>query len=82
MKKRVPHDENRLVLWCKRMYKPLLEWSLRRRKLVVGGAVLALVLSLVGATRVGTEFLPELNEGSIWINVPLHPSVSVTEARN
>ena len=31
--------------------------------------------------RLGTEFLPELDEGSIWINVPLHPSLSVTESR-
>ncbi len=28
--------------------------------------------------HLGTEFLPELNEGSIWINVPFPPSVSVT----
>jgi cobalt-zinc-cadmium resistance protein CzcA len=82
MKKRMPHDENRLVLWCKRIYRPALVWSLSHRKLVVGGAVAALVLSLAAATRIGTEFLPELNEGSIWINVPLHPSLSVTEARN
>jgi cobalt-zinc-cadmium resistance protein CzcA len=30
--------------------------------------------------RLGSEFLPELNEGSIWINIPLPPSVSVEEA--
>jgi len=38
------------------------------------------VASLAVAPRLGTEFLPELNEGSLWLNVPLHPSVSVTEA--
>jgi cobalt-zinc-cadmium resistance protein CzcA len=41
---------------------------------------LALVACGYAATRLGTEFLPELNEGSIWVNAQLEPSVSVTEA--
>jgi cobalt-zinc-cadmium resistance protein CzcA len=81
LRKPIPHEENRLVGWCMRRYRPLLEWSLARRKLVVGAAVVALALSIAAVPRLGTEFLPELNEGSIWINVPLHPSLSVTEAR-
>ena len=50
--------------------------------LVIGGAVAALVASLALVPHLGTEFLPELNEGSIWINAPFPPSVSVTEARD
>ena len=49
------------------------------RKSLVLALLLALGLLLV--PRLGTEFLPELNEGSIWINIPLHASVSVSEAR-
>ena len=82
LRKRVAHEENRLVLWCKKIYRPALEWSLDHRKIVVAAAIGAFALSLVAATRLGTEFLPELNEGSIWINVPLHPSLSVSEARS
>jgi cobalt-zinc-cadmium resistance protein CzcA len=62
------------------MYEPALNWALGRRKLVVLGATAALVASLAVAPQLGTEFLPELNEGALWLNVPLHPSVSVTEA--
>ena len=82
LRKPVPHEENRLVSWCKRIYRPALIWSLGHRKMVVGGAVFALACSIALVPKLGTEFLPELNEGAIWINVPLHPSLSVTEARD
>jgi len=81
LRKPVAHEENRVVLWCKRMYRPSLEWALAHRSPVVIISVVALFMSLMLVPRLGTEFLPELNEGSIWINVPLHPSLSVTEAR-
>ena len=81
LRKRVAHEENRLVQWCKRVYRPALVWSLGHRKTVVAAAVGAFALSLAAVPHLGTEFLPELNEGSIWINVPLHPSLSVSEAR-
>ncbi|HEV7803336.1 MAG TPA: CusA/CzcA family heavy metal efflux RND transporter [Burkholderiales bacterium] len=81
LRKNVAHEENRLVQRCKKIYRPALEWSLRHRRIVVGAAIGAFALSLAAVPHLGTEFLPELNEGSIWINVPLHPSLSVTEAR-
>ncbi|MDB5901217.1 MAG: metal transporter CzcA, partial [Betaproteobacteria bacterium] len=81
LRKNVAHEENRLVRRCKKIYLPALQWSLRHRRIVVGAAIGAFALSLAAVPHLGTEFLPELNEGSIWINVPLHPSLSVTEAR-
>jgi cobalt-zinc-cadmium resistance protein CzcA len=44
-------------------------------------AGVALVGSLTLVPRLGSEFLPELNEGSIWINLPMPASVSVSEAQ-
>jgi len=44
-------------------------------------AVAAFLGSMALATRLGTEFLPELNEGSIWVNANLPPGISVEEAR-
>ena len=82
LRKNLPHEDNRLVRGCKRVYQPVLEWALGHRRIVVGAAAVALAASIAVVPRLGTEFLPELNEGSIWINVPLHPSVSVSEARN
>ena len=79
--KNLPHKENALVLFLKGVYEPALRWALAHRKLVIGTAVGALAASLAVLPKVGTEFLPELNEGSIWINAPFPPSVSVTEAK-
>ncbi|MBX3664564.1 MAG: efflux RND transporter permease subunit [Burkholderiales bacterium] len=82
LRKNLPEKENRLVLWCKTIYEPVLRWALSHRRKVITGAVIVLLGSLALVPRLGTEFLPELNEGSIWINIPLHPSVSVSEARS
>ena len=82
LRKNLPEKENWLVHRCKSVYQPTLVWALAHRKIVAGAAVLALATSLAAATRLGTEFLPELNEGSIWINVPLPSSVSVSEAQS
>lgn len=81
LRKNLPEKENRLVHWCKSAYEPVLRWALSRRRTVVVSAMLVLIGSLALAPRLGTEFLPELNEGSIWINVPLPASISVSEAR-
>ena len=76
----VPHNDNVLVRVCKRIYQPCLAWALARRRVVLGTAVGALALSLMGASRLGSEFLPELNEGTIWINVSMPAGISVREA--
>jgi cobalt-zinc-cadmium resistance protein CzcA len=79
--KNLPHRDNALVRFLKGIYDPALRWALAHPKLIIGAAVTALAASLAVLPNLGTEFLPELNEGSIWINAPLPPSVSVTEAK-
>ena len=78
----LPHEDNWLVNACKRAYEPMLRWALRRKPVVILAAVAALAASFAAVPKLGTEFLPELNEGSIWINVPLPASVSVDEAQD
>ena len=73
------HEENLLVRWCKRLYRPVLRFALERRIAVLVAAVLALAGSLALVPRLGTEFLPELNEGAMWINIMLPPGISVSE---
>jgi cobalt-zinc-cadmium resistance protein CzcA len=81
LRKKLPHEDNFLVRWAKRAYLPVLEWSLARWKTVLALAVTALVLAFGVATRLGTEFLPELNEGTIWVNTTLPAGVSIGEAQ-
>ena len=82
LRKSLPHEENRLVRWCKRGYAPVLAWSLHRPRRIIAMAVAALAASLLLGTRLGSEFLPMLNEGSIWINVNLPAGISVGETRD
>ena len=72
----------KLMHWFMEKYEPALKWVLAnaRRVLVVALAALAVTAALV--PQLGTEFLPELNEGSIWINITLPTSVSVGEAKS
>lgn len=50
---------------AKRIYRPVLEWSLGRRWLLTGTAVAVLGLSVFVFTRLGAEFVPQLDEGSM-----------------
>jgi cobalt-zinc-cadmium resistance protein CzcA len=80
MRKPLAETENVLVRTCKRVYQPLLMWALHHRKAVLVAALGMLVMSLALVPSLGTEFLPELNEGTVWVNATLPPSISVSEA--
>ena len=80
LRKKLPHSDNRLVAFSKRVYSPVLDWALERRRLVVVLALATFALSMGVASRLGSEFLPELNEGTIWVNLRLPASVSNDEA--
>lgn len=81
LRKNIPHEENALVRWLKRPYLSSLRWSLAHPKTVTLAAFAAFLISLALVPRLGTEFLPELNEGSIWVNANLPAGISVEEAR-
>src|SRR5207244_2369324 len=79
LRRNLPHKDNRIVLMCKRFYRPALAWTLGHRKAVLGLAVAALGVSLGLVPRLGTEFLPELNEGTIWVNANMPAVISLSE---
>jgi cobalt-zinc-cadmium resistance protein CzcA len=54
------------VRWLKRGYTPLLEWALHRRWLVISVAAGLLLISLLGLSRVGRDFMPSIDEGA-WV---------------
>jgi cobalt-zinc-cadmium resistance protein CzcA len=72
-------EDNFVIRTCKRLYEPILRAALARRRAVLVGAVVVLLASVALVPRLGTEFLPELNEGSIWINIMLPPGISISE---
>ncbi|HEY7171938.1 MAG TPA: CusA/CzcA family heavy metal efflux RND transporter [Vicinamibacterales bacterium] len=76
----VRHEHNPLVETCQRVYRRLLRVALARPAVVFVPTAAALVVALVLAPRLGSEFLPELNEGTMWLNLTLPSSVSLSEA--
>jgi cobalt-zinc-cadmium resistance protein CzcA len=80
LRKKLPHGDNKLVASAKNFYKPILAWALTHRSKVVAIALSLFAVAILAASRLGSEFLPELNEGTIWVNVRLPSSVSNSEA--
>jgi len=80
LRKGLPHHDNRVVAKSKQLYTPALNWALGHRRQVVGIAIACFAMAMVAASRLGSEFLPELNEGTIWVNVRLPASVANDEA--
>jgi len=77
---RVAEKENRILQWSRARYAPMLAWSLRHRKAVsVGAAALVAVCGLF-ATRLGTEFIPSLDEGDLTVHALRIPGTSLTQA--
>jgi heavy metal efflux system protein len=74
------HRENALMRWLKARYRPALRFSLARPRAVIGTALVLLAVAAVVATRLGSEFVPRLREGSIVINTVRLAGVSVDES--
>ena len=77
---RVDEKENRVMQWARRRYAPLLAWSLRKGRWVLGGAVVLMALCALLATRLGTEFIPNLDEGDIALHALRIPGTSLEQA--
>ena len=71
--------EPRLLAGLTRVYRALLRSALRWRKSVVAAAAVAFAATLVAVPRLGTEFIPTLEEGSILIGVTMAPSTSLVK---
>ena len=80
LRRKLPHGDNKLVASLKGFYEPVLKWALVHRKQVVIIALSLFSLAMVAASRLGSEFLPELNEGTFWANFDMPSSVSSEEA--
>jgi len=77
---KVGEKENRLMLWAKRGYEPLLARVMSAKPLVITTAVVAVLLSGLLATRLGTEFVPSLSEGDFAIQALRIPGTSLTQS--
>lgn len=69
-----------LVGAIRKRYLPALNFALRRRDLVLSVSAMAMLGSVILALRLGSEFLPKLEEGALWIRLTLPESISPTDA--
>lgn len=76
-----PEGANPVTRGLERIYRPILTWCLRWRKTVLGINLLALIAGLVMITRLGSEFMPPLDEGSLLFMPVTLPDVSNSEAK-
>jgi cobalt-zinc-cadmium resistance protein CzcA len=77
---RVPEHDNRFLRAIQARYEPVLRRSLTRPVAVIGGATLLVALSGWLATRLGTEFVPGLDEGDLAVHALRIPGTSLTQS--
>ncbi|ODR93623.1 metal transporter [Methyloceanibacter stevinii] len=63
-------------------YRPLIQMFVRKRPLAIGLAVAILAVGLAIFPRLGSEFVPRLNEGDLLVRVTMAPSIALEEARD
>src|SRR5436309_468626 len=81
LRKGVSEKENVVIRVCKGVYRPSLIWALQHRRIVIGIAIVLLAASFISLTGLGSEFLPELNEGTMWVNIYFPPGISINETK-
>jgi cobalt-zinc-cadmium resistance protein CzcA len=67
---------HKLVAW----YRPVLVWALGHRRVVIATALVVLVATFCLVPFMGSEFLPKLDEGALWVRVTLPGSIGPTES--
>ena len=77
MPEHVRETQTLLVRVLRRIYSPVLRWTLGHKSItaLIGVAFLALIGLLI--PRLGTEFLPALEEGNLWIRASMPPTLSL-----
>ena len=70
---------DKFVIWVQNKYEPLLNKSLKKGKLILGLAVAFFALAIFMFTRMGGEFIPQLDEGDIAFHIILQPGSSLDE---
>jgi Cu(I)/Ag(I) efflux system membrane protein CusA/SilA len=68
---------NRFLIW---VYRPMIAWVMRWKKTTLVAALAALAATVPPALRLGTEFMPTLNEGTLFYMPTSLPAMSVTKA--
>jgi copper/silver efflux system protein len=75
-----PQDANPVNRWLMRGYRPVIAWVLRHPWQIVAGAAVVLAATVLPWSRLGSEFMPPLDEGSLLFMPTTVPGVSIAQA--
>jgi len=76
----ISEKESAAIKSSKKVYRPLLQLALRFRRLIVGLATVLVAVSIWLATTLGSEFIPQLNEGDIALQAMRIPGTGLEQA--
>ena len=77
---KVSEKENPIMRYANKVYEPILEHALKNRNLVIGGAGGLVLISLLIAASMGSEFIPRLDEGDLATHALRIPGTSLTQS--
>jgi heavy metal efflux system protein len=80
LKRKVAEHDSRIIQWARRVYQPALGRSARHPAITMGLAVLLLLSACLAGSRLGSEFLPRLDEGALTVTTTKQPGISLTSA--
>ncbi|MGE5468639.1 MAG: efflux RND transporter permease subunit [Ignavibacteria bacterium] len=75
-----PEEKNPVNRFLIALYRPIIEAVMRRKKATIAAALAVLAVSVIPAARLGSEFMPTLNEGTLFYMPSSLPGMSVTKA--
>ena len=77
---KVHEKENIAIRGAKKAYEPMLRWSIAHPLPIITVAIALVVISMFSVTKMGSEFVPNLDEGDIAIQALRAPGTSLTES--
>lgn len=77
---KVSEKESPIIMAGKSVYRPILRGALKFRWFVLAGAAALVMVSVVMATRLGAEFIPQLDEGDIALHAMRIPGTGIEQA--
>ncbi len=79
---KIPSEEHNLInVWLKQLHAPLLGIAMARRKLTLLIALLLLAATAYPVMKIGSEFMPTLDEGDVLYMPTTYPGISITKAK-
>jgi len=77
---KIAEKHNPVMQWASNRYAPLLRWAIEGRRTIVAIAISLVAVCLLIASRMGSEFVPSLDEGDVALHAMRIPDTSLTQA--